>query len=36
MHEATLPKTQPKDPSRPSFPEFHEQWKREHAEEDPR
>lgn len=36
MHEAALPKTQPKGPSLPSFPEFHEQWIREHTEVDPR
>ena len=36
FHEATLPKTPPKDPSLPSFSEFHEQWKREHPEEGPR
>ncbi len=32
LHDASLPRTPPRDPSLPTLSEFHRQWEREHPE----
>ena len=32
LHDSRLPKTPPRDPSLPTFSEFHEQWKKKNPD----